>query len=97
MNVEKVNSILKSIGKRTKIKEFKGYAEYSNDTEFYELTNGKMIIVFWELGVIKSILEQNIKNKRYTYSINGQEGKNTKQIYEAEFNWNTNKYLDICN
>ena len=95
MNLNNVNLALKKIGKRNKAIQFKGTAYFTNDIEFYQLDNGKMIIVFYELGIIKSILQQITKDKKYYYQINGQDGRNTKCIYQADFNWNTNKYVDI--
>lgn len=95
LNIEKVSKTLEIIGVRTKIKEFKGYADYGKDIEFYQLVNGKMIVVFWELGTIKSILRQRVKNKRYCYQLNGQDGTNTEQIYCAEYDYEHSEYIDI--
>ena len=95
MNLNNVNLALKKIGKRNKAIQFRGTANFANDIEFYQLDNGKMIIVFYEFGIIKSILQQITKDKKYYYQINGQDGRNTKCIYQADFNWNTNKYVDI--
>lgn len=95
MDINKINQALKLIGKRIKVEKFRGYAEYSKNIEFYQLSNGKMIIVFWENDIIKSILQQNDKFKKYKYQINGQAGTNTTCIYYAEFDYQNNKYTDI--
>lgn len=94
MNIEKVNEYLKKLGKRITAVKFRGTAEHTNNIEFYQLSNGKMLIVFWEFGTIKSILRQN-RRGRYTYQINGQEGTNTTCIYYATYNHNTHKWEEL--
>lgn len=79
--ITKVSEKWNECGKRTNIEKFVGCASYSSDIEFYSLSNRKNIIVFWECGEIKSILEQKVANKRYTYQINGQSGTNTSPVY----------------
>jgi hypothetical protein len=94
MNIEKVNEYLKKLGKRIRAVKFKGTAEHTNNIEFYQLSNGKMLIVFWDFGTIKSILRQD-RIGRYTYQINGQEGTNTTCIYYAAYNYDAHNYVDI--
>lgn len=95
MHIDKVSKVLKLLGKRIRIEKYRGTAEHTYDIEFYQLTNGRMLVVFWDNGIIKSILEQTNKRNRYTYSINGQEGKNTRQIYCADYDYDNNQYIDI--
>ena len=93
-NIDNINKALKVIGKRLKAEKFKETAEHTDNIEFYQLSNGKMLIVFYENGIIKSILQQrNIG--RYTYQINGQEGTNTICLYSAYFDYDNNCYTDI--
>lgn len=94
MNIEKVNEYLKKLGKRITAVKFRGTAEHTNNIEFYQLSNGKMLIVFWEFGIIKSILRQN-RRGRYTYQINGQEGTNTTCIYYAAYNYDAHKWEEL--
>jgi len=94
MNIDKINQYLKKIGKRITAEKFRGTAEHTNNIEFYQLSNGKMLIVFFDDGIIKSILQQN-RTGRYTYQINGQEGTNTTCLYYANYNYDTNNYEDI--
>lgn len=95
MNIDKVNKALKLLNKRVKVEKFRCYAEHTNNIEFYQLTNGKMLIVFWDCGIIKNILQQRVKNTRYTYQINGQEGTNTDLIYYAEYDYDNHCYVDL--
>jgi hypothetical protein len=94
-NLDKVNKALKCLGKRIKIEKFRGTAEHTNNIEFYQLTSGRMLVVFWDFGVIKSILEQVNKFNRYTYGLNGQAGTNTREIYFADYDYENNCYYDI--
>ena len=94
-NIEKVNQALKSLRIRTKAIEFKGHSHYFNDIEFYKLSNHKMLIVFYEMGIIKSMARQRRINKKYSYQINGQEGTNTELLYYAEFDYEKNRYYNI--
>ena len=95
MNIDKVNKVLKILGKRIKVVEFKGTADYTDNIEYYQLNNGKMLIIFYEFNIIKSILIQRNRWKRYTCQINGQEGTNTECIYFATYNYDIHKYDDI--
>lgn len=94
-NIEKVNQALRILKKRVKAEKFIGTAEHTDNIEFYRLSNNKMLIVFWDYGIIKSILEQRERNKRYYYQINGQEGTNTKLLYYAEYDYDIHEYKDL--
>jgi len=94
MNVEKINHVLKILNKRIKVTKFRGYADYTHDIEFYQLNNGKMLIVCLEFGIIKSILRQ-MKDGRYSYNVNGRDGTNVECIYIADYNYENSKYVDI--
>lgn len=94
MNIDKVNQALKILGKRVKAKKFKGTAEHTNNVEYYQLSNDKMLIVFLDKNIIKSILQQN-KIGRYTCQINGQSGINTTCIYYANYDYENHCYEDI--
>ena len=54
-----------------------------------------MLVVFLDGGIIKSILQQQVINRKYTVQINGQEGTNTKCLYFANYDYESHKYNDI--
>jgi len=95
MNIEQVNKALKILGKRVKAVKDRGTAEHTDNIRFFQLDNGKMLIIFLDNGIIKSILQQQNLYKKYTVQINGQEGTNTKCIYYANYDYETHKYNDI--
>jgi len=95
MNIEQVNKALKILGKRVKAVKDRGAAEHTDNIRFFQLDNGKMLIIFLDNGIIKSILQQQNLYKKYTVQINGQEGTNTKCIYYANYDYETHKYNDI--
>lgn len=94
MHIEEVGKALKLLGKRVKIAKFRGTAEHTENIEYYQLTNGKMLVVFFDREIIKSILIQN-RIGRYTVGINGQEGTNTTCIYYANYDYDKHQYEDI--
>ena len=58
MNIEQVNKALKILGKRVKAVKDRGTAEHTDNIRFFQLDNGKMLIIFLDNGIIKSILQQ---------------------------------------
>ena len=95
MNIEQVNKALKISGKRVKAVKDRGTAEHTDNIRFFFFFNGKMWIVFLDSGIIKSILQQQVINRKYTVQINGQEGTNTKCLYFANYDYESHKYNDI--
>lgn len=95
MGIEKVNEALKKLKIRVKVEKHRGSAEHTDNIQYYQLNNMKMLVVFLDNGIIKSILRQkNIRN-RYTYQINGQEGTNTECLYFANYDYDNHKYHDL--
>lgn len=94
MKIEQINQVLKKLGKRVKIAKYRGEAEHTKNIKYYQLNNGKMLVVFFDNEIIKSILIQN-RIGRYTVGINGQEGTNTSCIYYANYDYEKHQYEDI--